>query len=403
MHITIVSYTFPPSKAIGGRRWAKFSQYLRALGYKVSVVCANDSIDNGFYEKEFPGIDVFLLPKRYPDWLTGITNSSLEKILYFVYTRLFSLLTKQNYFDKGYAWKNVMLDKLEKIHQNKPINTLVITGAPFSLLSYGAEFKKLHNKVRYVVDFRDPWTWGTYYGFKHLTVRQLKFQNESEFNSVKFADMICYPTESIGNHLAKKYPNFSGKLYYLPHAYEPQKFPELEAEGRREGFVYGGTLYNGVEKYLIKLEEILKRHPNSSFKWDVYSSTFYPLLEKEFANGKVTKHGFIKEDELFRKISTASAYLVFFPETDIDIISTKFFEIIYTNTPILYIGEEGDVGKFIRNNRLGVHILPKNMEKELPQYLDGKVPFQPGYFDIRQYTFDKVTDNFVKAIESLKS
>src|SRR5690606_18257861 len=91
------------------------------------------------------------------------------------------------------------------------------------------------------------------------------------------------------------------------------------------------------------------------------------------------------------------------PETDKDLISTKFFEIIYTETPILYIGEEGDVAKFIRETCVGVHILPANIETELPKYLSGNVPFEHGYFDVSQYSFYTVTKNFLKTIENFKS
>lgn len=114
-------------------------------------------------------------------------------------------------------------------------------------------------------------------------------------------------------------------------------------------------------------------------------------------------HPLIPEDQLFQKIVKSSAYLAFFPVTDKDLISTKFFEIIYTQTPIVYIGEEGDVGKFIRENRLGVHILPENMARELPNYLNGKVPFELGYFDVNQYTFSAVTEKFLQVLKEYKN
>ncbi|MBK7818313.1 MAG: hypothetical protein IPJ60_12810 [Sphingobacteriaceae bacterium] len=74
--------------------------------------------------------------------------------------RLINPLIKQNLFDRGYAWRKPLLNELEGIHRNKPIDVLVVTGAPFSLLYYGAEFKMRHKEIKYVVDFRDPWTWG---------------------------------------------------------------------------------------------------------------------------------------------------------------------------------------------------------------------------------------------------
>jgi hypothetical protein len=402
MHFTIVSYTFPPSKEIGGRRWAKFSQQLTKKGHQVTVACADNSGGNkDWYTKEFSGIEVCVLPKCYPDWLTGIAKNFIEKLLYFFYTKIYSRLTKQNLFDRGYAWRKPLLNALEEIHHKKPIDVLVVTGAPFSLLFYGAKFKKRHNKVQYVADLRDPWTWGSYYGMPSLSSLKKKFQEFSEHETIKACDMVCCPTQNMVDILKEKYVAFSSKLYLLPHAYEPDKFPKYTNENKREGFIYGGTLYNGIEYYMICLSKIVKANPNIGFKWDIYTSTSYPLIDSNFEKGIVTVNPFIPEDQLFQKITQSSAYLAFFPITDKDLVSTKFFEIIYTGTPILYIGEEGEVSKFIKENRLGVHILPQNMEVELHQYLNGNVPFEYGYFDVSQYSFSMVTDNFLSELENI--
>lgn len=366
------------------------------------MICANNSVDRDLYEKDFPGVDVRVLPKFYPEWLSGYTRSLREKLLYMFYTRILSRFTKENLFDTGYAWKNPMLNELENIHGKKNIDVLIVTGAPFSLLYYGSLFRMRHKEIQYVGDLRDPWTWGSYYGIPDLSKAKKKHQEFSERTTMETCDVICYPTEHMGNFLKKKYPGLSHKLYLLPHAYDPEKFPDTIKEEKREGFIYGGTLYKGIESYLRLLDKIVKANPDSGFKWDIYTGSGYPLIDADFANGRVHKHSFIPEEQLFRAIKRSSAYLAFFPETDKDLVSTKFFEIIYTQTPILYIGEEGDVGKFIRENRIGIHILPENMERDLPKYLDGNVPFENGYFDVSQYTFSSVTDKFLTALKNFK-
>ncbi|MGE0566591.1 MAG: hypothetical protein AB7O73_01465, partial [Bacteroidia bacterium] len=296
MHFTIVSYTFPPSKQIGGRRWAKFSQHLHCQGHHVTVVCANDFYDSAYYKKEFSGIEVVVLPKHYPDWLTGETKSFFEKILYFFYTRVWSLFTKQNLFDKGYAWKKPMLSTLEKLHQNRKIGVLIVTGAPFSLLYYGAEFKNRHKEIKYIGDWRDPWTWGSYYGIPDLSKRKKKYQEYSEQTSVEACDIITCPTQNMIEVLRDKYPKQASKCYLLPHAYEPEKFPELVSEGKREGFIYGGTLYNGIEVYIKSLGEIVKANPDSGFKWSSYTATSYPLLDSLFVNEQVKVSPLVPEE-----------------------------------------------------------------------------------------------------------
>lgn len=405
MHFTIVSYTFPPSKEIGGRRWAKFSHYLAKMGHSVTVICSDNSAASEWYEKDFPGIEFKLLPKRYPDWLSGHTKSIIEKLYYFILVRILSPFTKHNLFDRGFAWRKQLLNALEEVHNTKNINVLVATGAPFSLLYYGSEFKRRHKEIFYITDFRDPWTWAKgYYGISNMSSFKKKYQEFSEYNTICYSDIVCCPTENMCNFLKEKYPNFSSKLYLLPHAYEPDKFPKTTEEEKRKGFIYGGTLYNGIEDYVKKIANVLKSNPDSGFKWTIYTGTSYPLLDDaNFTKGNILKQPFVPEEQLFREIKKSAVYLALFPESDKDLISTKFFEIIYAETPILYIGEEGDVAKFIREKRVGVHILPENIEKELPKYLSGNVPFEHGYFDVSQYSFYNVTMNFLKAIENFKS
>jgi hypothetical protein len=82
MHFTIVSYTFPPSKEIGGRRWAKFSKYLLLSGHDVTVVSSDNLIGHKSYEEEFKGIEVVTIPKYYPELLDGYTKSLKEKVIY---------------------------------------------------------------------------------------------------------------------------------------------------------------------------------------------------------------------------------------------------------------------------------------------------------------------------------
>jgi len=403
MHFTIVTYTFPPSKEIGGRRWAKFSRHLALNGHAVTVICASNSNDQTWYENEFSGIEVRVLPKYYPEWLSGFTKSITQKLLYVIYTRILSPLTKQNFFDKGYAWKKPMLKALEQVNNTKPIDVLVVTGAPYSLLYYGSIFKNRHKEIVYVADLRDPWTWGSYYGLLTMSARKKRFQEYSESNTIELCDLFCYPTQHMGNVLKEKYPAFTSKLYLLAHAYEPDKFGSAEDNVEREGFVYGGTLYDGIEDNIKRLLDIVRANPDAGFKWEIYTSTTYPLFDSAVTKGSIQKHALVPEEQLFKKIRNSAAYLAFFPKTDKDLVSTKFFEIVYTQTPILYIGEEGDVGRFIRENRLGVHILPENIERDLPKYLNGNVPFENGYFDVKQFTFEAVTAKFLNDLRDLRN
>lgn len=404
MHIAIISYTFPPSLEIGGRRWAKFCKQLQKKGNEVTVICSGNthSSQKDWYRREFPEVNIKVLPKRYPPWLSGNGGTFMQKVLYWFVTRFLKPLLKINVFDKGFLWRRPLLRTLRSLHQEKPIDVLVATGAPFSILSYGAEFKERFNEIFYVIDFRDPWTWGNSYGINSMSDKQLKYQNVQETRAVAASNMICYPAESMGHFLKQKYPDSIFKLHLLTHAFEPERFDVHQLNKKeRKGYIYGGSLYNGIEESIEQLRKVLEQNPSFDFSWSIYTQTHFPLLEDSFAAGKIKLHPYISEEELFKRISQSKAYLVFFPMDKKDFISTKFYEIIYTQTPIIYIGETGALSDFIQENKVGVHILPEDMENKLPQYLAEEVPHEPGFFDIQKYTFSSVTDNFINKVKTM--
>jgi len=365
-------------------------------------VCAENKADKDFYRINYKGIQIITLPKYYPEFLKGQTKNFIEKILYFIITRIISPVIKYNIFDWGLFWKNPLLNILNKLHKKQPIDVLIITGAPFSLLYYGTFFKRIHKDIFYVIDLRDPWTNGENYGFKTMNSKKREFQEFQEKESVQYADLVCVPADIMKKYFIEKYPECSQKIYLLPHAFEPENFnltSNLKIENR---FIYGGTLYNDIEEELIKVINVIEKNAPKDFKWEIYSNTPYKLLENIPSGGKVMKHSFIPENELFSKISSSKAYLMIYPETDKDFISTKFFEIIYAKTPIIFIGKNGEISEFIKKNKLGVHISPESIEKELPTYLSGDIKFEGHSFDISQYYFLNVTKSFLEKIVSTR-
>ncbi|MEZ4937853.1 MAG: glycosyltransferase [Crocinitomicaceae bacterium] len=398
-HFTIVCYTFPPSKAIGGRRWAKFCQQLAKKGHDVSVITTDMNENQNWYLQHFENISFHFLDAKYPNWLEA-PKGFFEKLKYRIYIKFLNSFFKHNLFDKAFRWEKQLLKELSSVHSKKEIDYLIVTGAPFSLLYFGTLFKSKHPKVKLISDFRDPWTWGFYYGLNELKGKKKSFQQFMERQTIEKSDLVCYPTQEMGEDLLKIYPNYQNRFKVIPHAYDEEKISGIKGDHIRKGFIYGGSLYPGIESYLEKLEKVIHSHKN--FKWEIYTGAPETAVNNIFKGGNVHHNGLIDEQELFRKIKNSSAYLAFFPESDKDLISTKFFEIIYLETPIIIVVEEGAVGKFIRENQLGVHILPKDIEKEFPKYLDGTVPFNKGIFDVSRFEYSKVTDLLIQSCESLE-
>jgi hypothetical protein len=42
------------------------------------------------------------------------------------------------------------------------------------------------------------------------------------------------------------------------------------------------------------------------------------------------------------------------------------------------------------------------MRERLPAFLDGEIPFQPGYFPIEKFSFPLVTRDFLQALKGIE-
>lgn len=199
--------------------------------------------------------------------------------------------------------------------------------------------------------------------------------------------------------LEEKYSRFKEKIYLLSHAYDPEKFSRSYKNEKRTGFIYGGTIYSGIIHYIEAVAKVINNNKEFNFKWQIYSRNKQPLIESLFNEENVKVYSFLPEEELFEKIRHSTAYLAVYPDSDKDLISTKFFEIIYSETPIIYIGEEGEISKFIKKYNLGTHILPCKIEEDLPKLLTSEIKFENKDFDVTQYTFSKITDKLLYEIK----
>jgi glycosyltransferase involved in cell wall biosynthesis len=408
LNIQIVSYTFPPDEGIGGRRWSKMAHYLAEAGHDVSVVCADYGGDTNFFNIRFPGIQVKQLPQCYPSWLSGRSSTLLGKMCYAFTTRILARFGKRNWFDKGLFWKRLLLSHLESVNKEKPIDVLVVSGAPFSTLYYGALFKKAHPGLTYVADFRDPWTWGLGYGMSIITPNQKAEQVRMELEVVQSADMLVCPAEIMVKHLKTVYPQHADKVQLLPHAFDERDFNQVHKISERgDGrIVYGGTLYDGLHPFFEELSAVLVKHPALVFDWHIFSgsSKTYPLSGSVSSVQMVHYHRSVPPTELFCQMAGASWYLVFFPEQYKDFLSTKFYEIFYLGIPVIYVGYDGAVSRFITDHGLGVHILPGEMELKLPALLtEGfKKPVDAKPYDLHRFSFTSVTEVFLKNLEKYK-
>ena len=410
--LLIVCYKFPPDQSIGGKRWSKFAKYLSLEGNDVHILCQQN--------KEFPrkenynGIKIHEFKSHYPQILSSNPISLKNKLHYRFWKFLMHFIFKGSIYDRSLLSKNNLKKKATEILRSHKIDTVIVSVAPFNAAMYIAELK-IKYSFKLIIDFRDPWTWGESYGYSVISNKRLRFDQQLERKTINTADFIITPAQSILNHLKLVYKNSSEPQFKLiPHGVDTlsisRKFNSKMTIRAKNEFklIYAGTLYDGYETYMVSLLEAfenLKKELNIIVKLDVYSLNNTGLLVNQMKNRnlldsiKINKP--IPENEIMKKIQEADFSLIYFPRKYKDFISTKFYEILYVKTPIIFVGDNGLVSEFILDNNLGFHLTQQDLQSKLINLfkkLKSEGFTQKSDFDASKFSFINITNQLKKII-----
>jgi len=405
-HILIVSYVFPPYPGIGGRRWAKFSKYLSKKGYSVHVVCSLNPFSKKqslYYDDvKQKGIVIHSLSSNYPNILLRTPIYFIEKIKYHFFEKMLKLFFKGSPYDRAIFWEKNMLSKCRKIIEELNINTVIATGAPFRVNYFSIKLKKYFPNIKLINDLRDPWTWGHGYGMNNLSEKNSRYEWDMETKVINASDIITVPIESMVNHLKKKFPDHANKIINLPHSFDEDEVCKRSYSGeRKKKLLLYGTLYDGLENEFEAVSLALKKE-GYTLSIISYSDKYQSVFAK---NGTLNKQVFYNEElmpkELFQKFNEYDYILLLHNRNIKDHIATKFYEIVYSGIPVIYIGADGKAAEFIKQNNVGAHILPEKISSDLPEtLLQHIIPSYKLDFNIEDFSFSRQTDFLIQLIEN---
>lgn len=172
MHkVLIVTYYWPPAGGPGVQRWLYFASYLREFGIQPLIYTP----ENPHYPIQDPGLETQVPPEitvyRKKIWepyrLAGflsrkgtrrISSGILDRRNPSFLERLMRWI-RGNFFvpDARIFWVRPSVKFLKPLISEKGISTVITTGPPHSMHLIGLRLKE-STGVRWVADFRDPWT-----------------------------------------------------------------------------------------------------------------------------------------------------------------------------------------------------------------------------------------------------
>jgi len=359
--LLVISYTFPPSNKIGGRRWSKFSKYLIKNNVDIRILTSSDNIGEELTHNFENLID--LIDFNYPKYLGINPSNMLEKFLYKLSLIYSKLITKKNFYDKAVHGKKNLLKKVE-YYINLGYNNVLVSIAPFHLATYISEIILKYPKVNFIVDFRDPWVGNkTSYGYYSLNEKRKSIEKKSEKQVLERFDNVVSVSDSITTVLKNKLPNSKAFFTTIPNGFDREDYLNLEFEKiitskSKIRLVFTGTFYNSAKKYLTLLSKWLDEIKAQNIEiYNIIYIDFFGTINIQNSifntHKNVIFHGLKSKDVVYKEILKSDGCLLFLTDDINYSFSSKFCDYIALKKPIIVFSNKGFTSNYIDENNIG--------------------------------------------------
>ncbi|MCB7480398.1 glycosyltransferase family 4 protein [Christiangramia sediminis] len=371
--VLIITYYWPPSGGPGVQRWLKFVKYLRGYGIEAVVyVPENPSypiIDKSLEEEIPEGIRVIRKKIFEPYSIAGIfskkdtetisagiiqkeeNQSALQKAMLYI---------RGNYFipDARKFWISPSVKFLKKEIEDGHYHAIITTGPPHSLHLIGLKLKQAL-AVKWIADFRDPWTQIGYHEKLKLNDSSRKKHEKLEEQVLNAADHIITTSFTTKEEFSSK---TSQPVTVITNGFDTEINRNNSTKKQFE-IAHIGSLLSGrnPDSLWKALQELIKN--NKDFK-DYFRLRLAGKVSDEVL-GSIRKYdlqhfleneGYVNHARAVKLQREASVLLLL--EIDSEetrgIIPGKIFEYLAANKPILAIGPKNwDAEKIISKTNAG--------------------------------------------------
>lgn len=279
--VLIVTYYWPPAGGPGVQRWLKFAKYLPEFGFEPIIYTPENP--------SYPLVDETLV-KEVPENLkivkTNIwepyqiaekfskSNKKFKGGQFDVgknqsFVSKLSIFIRGNFFipDARKFWVKPSIQFLKQYLVENNIETIVTTGPPHSLHLIGLGLKKELPNLKWIVDFRDPWTEISYYKHLKLTSASDKKHRQLEKSVFENADLTLATSYSDAENFRKNGAN----AFCVTNG-----FDKLESLGDSESESWS---VGGLESWSVEESETLEFSNSKTLK-PKFTLSYVGVLEQ---------------------------------------------------------------------------------------------------------------------------
>jgi len=374
--LLILTYYWPPAGGPGVQRWLKFAKYLPEFGFEPIIITVNPEKatyplrDESLVAEVGEGLDVFYTDtfepfgayqkttgrKEVP--FSGFANESdkpgpRQKLAKFI---------RGNFFlpDARKGWNKFAFAKAEELLKTQDFKAVITTGPPHSTHLIGQKLQAKYG-VKWLADFRDPWTDIYYYNELYPTPVAKWLDRRMERHVLENADAVAVVSADMKRlFVAKSAVITPEKIAVLPNGFDETDF-ENWTEPANELFtlLYSGTVTHkyGMQTFLSVADEMAAAGKMMQL---VFAGKQDEIVQKQLASlahVAVVLKGYVSHSEAVKLLQQTDALLLAIPDLPDNkgVLTGKLFEYLAAQRPILCLGPtDGDAAAIIREAQAGV-------------------------------------------------
>ncbi|WP_242087172.1 glycosyl transferase family 1 [Aestuariivivens sediminis] len=375
--VLIITYYWPPAGGPGVQRWLKFVKYLPDYGIEPVVYIPENPhypiIDNTLVSEVSKTLTILRHPIKEPYKLASIFS---KKTTTTISRGLISEHKKQNLLEKlmlyirgncyipdarvGWVQPSVkfLVDYLEK----SEIKTVITTGPPHSLHLIGLKLKNT-TEIKWIADFRDPWTTIGYQKQLKLTNRSKQKHKILEKEVLNAADQIIVTSQVLKSEFESITTH---PIALITNGFDYEPVTEINLDKKFTMSHIGSLLSKRNPEILWQvLSELIDENESfaSHFQLNIVgivSAEVLQSINKYNLINYLNNIGYVshKESIKFQKQSQVLLLIEIDSEETRSIIPGKLFEYIVSNRPVIALGPKGsDTERILKETNTGQYYL----------------------------------------------
>lgn len=376
--VLIVAYYWPPAGGPGVQRWLKFVKYLPEFGIEPWIIVPENAsyplVDQALVKDVPTECKVIPVPisepnqwltKLFPKKVTNISSGMIPSVQKQSLLQKIALWVRGNLFipDARVGWVKPVLKEVDKLMQSHKFEAFITTGPPHSIHLIGLNFKKQFPKLRWIADFRDPWTTIGYHQALYLSEFAQKKHLKLEKEVLQKASEVIVTSEVTKKEFLTKTKQ---PIHVLTNGYEEASLSSdvlKKYENSQFSISYIGSWLTNRNPIILweVLQELVQENTSfaQSFTLQIAGKVSEDITEtiKEYGlHNHIRFFGYVSHHEA-RAIQATSKLLLLIeidsPETKC-IIPGKLFEYLSSQKPIIALGPEGsDVQTILEETKGG--------------------------------------------------